>query len=104
MKSTNHQNEIVIMATIIAKPGCGNKMLELLLTLIRDSKAEKGCLTYDLHIDPDNPETLFIYEIWQDENALELHTGSPHFKKYRQESLSILNLLDVQKLKKYPVL
>jgi quinol monooxygenase YgiN len=51
----------------------------LLATMPSPSRAEVGCLNYDLHQSLDAPTLFIIYENWVDRAALEAHFQTPHF-------------------------
>ena len=38
---------------------------------------ENGCLQFDAHISPDDPDLYFIYEVYRDEEALAAHRANP---------------------------
>jgi quinol monooxygenase YgiN len=41
---------------------------------------EEGCLTYDILLSKENPNTIFIYECYENNAAVELHNNAPYFK------------------------
>ena len=41
---------------------------------------EEGCLTYDILLSTENPNTIFIYECYENNAAVELHNNAPYFK------------------------
>jgi quinol monooxygenase YgiN len=45
-------------------------------TSLRD---EPGCHRFDVCTDPDDPKTLFLYELYTDADAFEAHKASRHF-------------------------
>jgi quinol monooxygenase YgiN len=47
-------------------------------------RAEQGCLTYNLYTDPYRPDMLFMYEEWQDMDALRAHLEQPHMNEHRR--------------------
>ena len=48
--------------------------------MVQKSQAEEGCISYTLNTVKDQPNVVALLEIWQDEEALELHKNSEHFK------------------------
>ncbi len=40
---------------------------------------EEGCLQFDVCRDQDAPERIFLYEVYIDRAAFEVHLKSPHF-------------------------
>ena len=45
---------------------------------------EEGCLQFDLGQDPDNPSRFFLYELYADEAAFEVHQKTEHFVSFGQ--------------------
>ena len=46
---------------------------------------EPGCLRFDVLQDTEDPNKIFLYEIYRDDAALEAHRQAPHFTKWREE-------------------
>ena len=46
---------------------------------------EEGCLRFDVCLDPGDPGHVFLYEIYRDEAAFQVHLDSPHFKDFDRE-------------------
>jgi quinol monooxygenase YgiN len=55
---------------------------DILLPLTQASRQEPGCVTYIPHFVEGEPCTVFIYEQYTDEMALDYHRGTPHFHQY----------------------
>ncbi len=43
---------------------------------------EPGCLQFDICRDPDRPNEVFLYEVYDDETSFQAHLDSPHFKAF----------------------
>ncbi len=69
--------------TFIAKKGAEEKMKELLSAMVKPSKAEDGCIFYEIFQYEKNPRKFMAVETWRDEAALEGHKNSPHYKIYK---------------------
>jgi len=50
-----------------------------------DSLTEDGCQRFDVWFGPDGPSTVFLYEIYDDRAAFDVHLASPHFKAFDAE-------------------
>lgn len=50
--------------------------------LTAGSRQEPGCVSYIAHTVESEPDTVLIYEQYQDEAAVEFHRNTPHFKRY----------------------
>jgi quinol monooxygenase YgiN len=72
----------VIAATWTAKPGEADRIAAILKTMTQLSRQEPGCLYYQAHAVKDSPGTFLIYEQYADEDAVERHRSSPHFKEH----------------------
>lgn len=55
-------NIIKIVATLRAKPGKGQHLKQVLLACVEGSRAEPGCLFYDLHVDRSDAERFVFIE------------------------------------------
>ncbi len=64
-----------------------DEMAEALRLLTAASRQEEGCISYIPHHVEGDADTLVIYEQYRDEEALEAHRASAHFKKYAVEGL-----------------
>jgi len=69
--------------TFVAKEGCEEKMKELLSAMVTPSKAEDGCLFYDIFQYENNRQKFMAVETWRDEVALDGHKASAHYKVYK---------------------
>ena len=69
--------------TFIAKEGCEDKMKELLSAMVVPSKAEDGCIFYEIVQYKENPRKFMAVETWRDEKALDGHKASAHYKVYK---------------------
>jgi len=69
--------------TFIAKPNGIEKMKELLSAMVIPSKAEDGCLFYEIVQYKEKPEKFMAVETWENEAALDGHKASAHYKVYK---------------------
>jgi len=69
--------------TFIAKEGSEAKMKELLSAMVVPSKAEDGCLFYEIFQYENNRRKFMAVETWRDEKSLDGHKASEHYKVYK---------------------
>ena len=69
--------------TFIAKDGCEAKMKELLSAMVIPSKAEVGCIFYEIFQYENEPKRFMAVETWENEKALDGHKASAHYKIYK---------------------
>ncbi len=71
---------IVLKATWTANEGAEQTVLDALEQLSPLSRAEPGCRFYQAYRDPAEPRVFHIFEIYDDEAAVEAHGASEHFR------------------------
>lgn len=59
-----------------------HEIAEILKELTLASRQEPGCVSYIPHRVEGEPDTVLIYEQYQDEAAADAHRASAHFNKY----------------------
>ena len=77
-----NNHEVILNVHIEAAVGQEEKLVEQLRALVAPTRAEAGCLTYELHRDPKNPTKFMFYERFRSQAALEEHLASPYFKAF----------------------
>ncbi len=71
-------SELHVVATIPAKPEAVDAIRAALQTLVAATRAEEGCLAYDLYESGAAPGTFVTIERWTDQGALDAHLQMPH--------------------------
>ena len=74
---------LAMVVTFRAAPGRYDDLRRELLAIVGPTRAEDGCLQYDLHEDRDDPEVLAFYEVWRDAAAHAAHDATPHVEHIR---------------------
>ncbi|WP_432380079.1 putative quinol monooxygenase [Duganella sp. P38] len=72
--------DLIVVATITAKEGNEVVVREALEAMVPPSRAEAGCIRYDLHVDLGNHASFVMLEAWRDDAALAEHEATPHFQ------------------------
>ena len=67
-----------IIARFLVRDGHAEEAAELLRGFLEPSRAEEGCLFYDLYRDRENRNLFVIVDGWRDEAAFNAHAGSAH--------------------------
>ena len=72
--------------TIVANIKAHEDKIELvkaeLLKLINITRAEEGCINYDLHQDNENPAHFMFFENWETRELWQTHMGNQHLQDY----------------------
>jgi len=70
-----------VIALLRARPGREAQLRALAEGLLAPTRAEPGCLRYELIVDPDDPAQLTFVEEWESEEALAAHLETPHLRE-----------------------
>ena len=69
---------LIVVASLRAKAGEHAHLREQLQRLVEPTRAEAGCVTYDLHASKGEPGFFMFYEVWRSAADLEAHFKTPH--------------------------
>lgn len=70
--------ELHVVATIPVKAESVTELRQALAALVTATRAEEGCLAYDLYESAAAPGTFVTIERWTGQEALDQHMKSPH--------------------------
>ncbi|MEM7751475.1 MAG: putative quinol monooxygenase [Pseudomonadota bacterium] len=74
--------KLTIVANIHANADKVALVKSELLKLISVTRAEEGCIQYDLHQDNENPAHFMFYENWESRELWQAHMNAPHLAAY----------------------
>lgn len=69
---------IYLIAIIESKPQYAEAVKGKLQNLVVQTRHEKACLQYDLHQSLDEPNKFIFYEVWENQEGLDLHNEQPY--------------------------
>ncbi|WP_444940497.1 putative quinol monooxygenase [Microbulbifer sp. ANSA003] len=75
-------SRLTIVANIKAKAEKIDLVKSELLKLINTTRAEAGCINYNLHQDNDNPAHFLFYENWETRDLWQTHMNNKHLEDY----------------------
>jgi len=81
---------LTIVARFRAKPGMQDQVRAALRALLAPTRAESGCINYDLHESLEDPRNFVLYENWVTTEQLEAHLKTPHLVQFLAAAPSIL--------------
>jgi quinol monooxygenase YgiN len=73
---------LALVVEFRAAPGRVDDLRAALLALTVATRAETGCLLYDLHEDLDDPDILVFYEVWATPAAHAAHDETAHVRAF----------------------
>lgn len=82
---------LVLVADFTARPDTVQELTARLLELAEASRAEEGCLYYDLHVHEDDPLRLTFLEEWADDAAHAAHDRTAHLAAFRADVPRLLD-------------
>lgn len=74
--------KLTIVANIKVKADHIDGVKAELEKLIPITRAEDGCIQYDLHQDNENPSHFLFYENWESRELWQTHMNNQHLKDY----------------------
>jgi len=74
--------KLTIVANIKAKADKIALVKSELEKLIETTRAESGCINYDIHQDNENPAHFLFFENWQSRELRQEHMNNQHLKDY----------------------
>jgi len=77
-------SKLTIVANIHASPDKIELVKAELEKLIPITRAEKGCLQYDLHQDNENSAHFLFYENWESRELWQVHMNASHLAAYKE--------------------
>ncbi|MFM2483781.1 putative quinol monooxygenase [Celerinatantimonas yamalensis] len=90
--------KLTIVANITAKAEKIDLVKAELEKLVEITRAEKGCLQYDLHQDNENPAHFVFYENWESRELWQTHLGAQHLKDYMAGTDGAVNLFTLNEM------
>ena len=78
--------QVTVLARFKAKPGMEEKAKQAILACVAPTRAEKGCINYDLHQSVDDKAVFILYENWESKEILDKHLKTPHLTGLQAKS------------------
>ena len=82
--------QVTVVVRIKAKTGMETRVRQELLNLLKPTRAERGCINFDMHQAPNDPSLFLFHENWVSEEDLKRHFETPHIKRWIEEAKALL--------------
>lgn len=89
---------LVIVAHIRAKPGHEDALRAELEKVIAPTRAEEGCLKYDLHTDNEDAAHFMFYEVWETKPHWEAHLKTAHLAAMRDATADMRDSITIHQM------
>ena len=77
-----NDEKIVLIARLKVKEDKIEKAKKAALSIVADSRAEEGCINYDIHQSLEDETLFFWHETWKNKAALDEHFEKPFFGEF----------------------
>lgn len=81
---------IVLIATLTIKSGSAEAVIAAAKPCIEGTRAEPGCVSYDLNHSVTDPDTMVFVERWATRDAIDAHMRMPHFLAWREKAAGLI--------------
>ncbi|MDR1885591.1 MAG: antibiotic biosynthesis monooxygenase [Synergistaceae bacterium] len=78
---------IIVHASMNAKPGQRDKLIEALRPCVDATRKEDGCISYSLFAKTEDEIGLMFVEQWESKDALRKHLATDHFKRMKEDRM-----------------
>ncbi|MEM9481540.1 MAG: putative quinol monooxygenase [Verrucomicrobiota bacterium] len=88
--------------TIVAHVKANSDQIDLvkaeLEKLIAPTRAENGCLQYDLHQDNEKPAHFLFFENWESRDLWQDHMAAPHLAAFKAATEGAIDDISIQEM------
>ena len=81
LKKAKVDGPFTLIVNLKVKKGEEKALIKAAKPCIEASRKEKGCVTYELHQDREDPTKFVFFEKWKSVKDLQSHFGEEHVKK-----------------------
>ena len=81
---------ILVNAKITVKAGERDNAISKMQDLIKSTRLEPGCINYNLYINAEDENVLMVLEQWENQDVLDAHMRTEHFKAFNAAVADIL--------------
>jgi quinol monooxygenase YgiN len=81
---------VTLIVALRARPGQEAALEKELRALVAPTRAERGCIAYDLHVSSDVPGLFLLREIWASLKHHQKHWDTEHMKKWGQKKTALV--------------
>ena len=81
---------ITVLYTVCAKAGSEKQLKAAMNSIVTPTRAEAGCISYELLEDEKDSRTFHTYEHWTSKEALATHLKSAHVQAMSKEATPLV--------------
>ena len=80
---------LIVAGSFIAEPGERDAFLTAVQPMVSATLEEAGCQDYTFSPDPNDDNRIMLFELWDDQAALDGHFASAHMAEWRAVSATL---------------
>jgi quinol monooxygenase YgiN len=78
--------KVTVLAKFKAKVGKEEALKQAIMACVAPTRAEAGCINYDLHQSSNNKGEFMLYENWVSKKALDEHLEMPYLVELKAKA------------------
>ena len=78
--------KVTVLARFKAKKGMEGQLKQAIMACVAPTRAEAGCINYDLHQHADDKGDLMLYENWVSKQDLDVHLEMPYLRELKAKA------------------
>ncbi len=80
---------LIVAGSITTEAGGREAFLAGVTSMVAATHTEPGCREYVFSPDPDDANRVLLFELWDDQEALDLHFASAHMAEFQRASANL---------------
>lgn len=80
---------LIVAGSITTEPDGRQVFLDAVQPMVAATHTEPGCREYVFSPDPDDDDRILLYELWDDQEALDGHFASEHMAAWQAVSATL---------------
>lgn len=93
---------VKVITRVVAREDTAERVREILLGLVEPTRAENGCLSYELLENRTDPKDFAVVQVWDSDETLEAHFDTDHFKGAARVLTQLIH--EVPDIRRYDVI
>lgn len=86
---------IICLARMVSKQGKENELCNALSALLKPSRAEEGCLRYELARDTENDRLFTVIEMYRSKAAFEFHSQQSYLVTLKAQLATLADSVEI---------
>jgi quinol monooxygenase YgiN len=90
MTTTSNSQPVGLLVKFTAQPGKGSEMAAVLAGVASQVAAEPGTLLWQVDVQANNPDIVFLYERYESADAMDAHNSTELNAKTREQTGALM--------------